>query len=69
MLNILQIIVSIVLIILILIQEKSSGLSGVLGGSGGTAHHTKRGLENLIHWATIVTSIVFVLLVIAGFIF
>ena len=56
--SIAQIIVSILLIIAILLQERSSGLSGVFGGSG-EFYHTRRGLERIIFWGTIVLVIAF----------
>jgi len=56
--SIAQIVVSILLIIAILLQERSSGLSGVFGGSG-EFYHTRRGLERIIFWSTIVLVIAF----------
>jgi len=56
--SIIQIIVSVLLIIAILLQERSSGLSGVFGGSG-EFYHTRRGLERIIFWSTIVLVIAF----------
>ncbi len=60
MLIVAQIIVAILLIILILLQERSSGLSGVLGGSESGSYQTKRGLEKLIFYGTIVLAILFI---------
>ncbi|MBI4992347.1 MAG: preprotein translocase subunit SecG [Candidatus Harrisonbacteria bacterium] len=55
-----QVTVSILLIVLILLQERSSGLSGVFGGeSEGSFYHTRRGLEKLIFWGTILLSTAF----------
>ena len=59
MLLITQVIVSVILIILILIQERSAGLGTVFGGAGGTPYQTRRGLEKVIYWATIVMAIIF----------
>ena len=53
-------IVSILLILAILIQNRSSGLSSTFGGSG-TFHVEKRGAEKIIHQATIVLGILFVI--------
>lgn len=66
MITILQIIVSVILIVLVLFQERSSGLSGVLGGAGGTPYQSRRGLEKLVLWGTIVAAILFVVLAIAN---
>lgn len=60
MLLTLQIIVAILLIILILLQERSSGLSGILGGSEGSVYQTRRGLEKLIFYSTIVLIVLFI---------
>jgi len=57
-LSTIQIIVSILLIIAILLQERSSGLSGVFGGNS-EFYHTRRGLERIIFWSTIVLVIAF----------
>lgn len=66
MVSIAQIIVSIILITLIILQERSSGFSGVLGGSAGTPYQTRRGVEKMIYWGTIVFAAVFVLLALAS---
>jgi preprotein translocase subunit SecG len=67
MLIIAQIIVSIILIALVLLQERSSGLSGFLGGGGGgTAYQTRRGLEKIIFWLTIVVGAIFATLAIVN---
>lgn len=58
-----QIIVSVLLIILILLQERSSGLSGIMGGgSEAGSYQTRRGLEKLIFYGTIVLSVLFIAL-------
>ncbi len=54
-----QIITSVLLIFLILIQERSSGLSGIFGGGESDIYQTRRGLERLIFFATIVLIIIF----------
>lgn len=59
MLSLVQIVVALVLIVLILLQERSSGLSGVFGGGGSTPYQTRRGMEKIIFWATIVCGILF----------
>lgn len=64
--SIAQIIVSILLVTVILLQERSSGLSGVFGGDS-EFYHTRRGLEKIIFWSTIVLAITFgVLSLISG---
>ncbi len=66
MISIIQIVLSIVLIALILIQERSSGLSGMLGGQGATPYQTRRGMEKMIYWGTIVTGALFGITAIAN---
>lgn len=62
-----QITVAVLLIIFILLQERTSGLSGVLGGdSEGGFYQTRRGLEKIIFWGTIVLAIVFAILALLG---
>jgi preprotein translocase subunit SecG len=55
---ILQIIVSVVLIALIMLQAQGSGLGATWGG-GGETYHTRRGVEKVIFYATIVCTVVF----------
>lgn len=62
LITIAQILVSILVIALILLQERSSagGLGGILGGSGeGGFYQTRRGLEKVLFYATIVLVIIF----------
>jgi protein translocase SecG subunit len=62
-----QITVAVLLIIFILLQERTSGLSGVLGGdSEGGFYQTRRGLEKMIFWGTVVLAIVFAVLALLG---
>ena len=60
-LNIIQIIVSITLIIIILIQVKGETGGSVFGGGAGVAR-TRRGLERTLFNATVVLSVVFLLI-------
>ncbi|MDO9510104.1 MAG: preprotein translocase subunit SecG [Candidatus Magasanikbacteria bacterium] len=56
--NILQLILSAILIIIILLQQKGTGLSGVFGGSSNV-YSTKRGIDKILFYSTIVVSIIF----------
>lgn len=58
--SIIQIVISVVLIVLILLQERSSGLSGIFGGGGGGFYQTRRGLEKIVFYATILCAVAFV---------
>lgn len=60
MLNVLQILVGIILITVIILQAKGTGLGASFGG--GTSFHTKRGAEKFLFSATIVISLLFVIL-------
>jgi preprotein translocase subunit SecG len=59
-LNILIIIVAIVLITAILLQSQGSGLSSAFGG-GGEFYRSKRSVEKLLYWLTIITAAIFAL--------
>jgi len=60
-LNILQIILAVILILIILLQQKGAGLGGVFGGSSNI-YSTKRGIDKILHYSTIVISAVFFVL-------
>jgi preprotein translocase subunit SecG len=55
---ILQIIVSVILISCILLQAQGSGLGASWGG-GGETYHTRRGLERVIFFLTIICGVIF----------
>lgn len=56
--NSIQLVIAIFLIIIILLQQKGSGVSGIFGGSSNV-YSTKRGVDKVLHWGTIVLSVVF----------
>ena len=56
--SITQIIVSVLLVVAILLQQRGTGLSATFGGTGNI-YRTKRGLEKIIFFATIVLAIIF----------
>ena len=62
MIAIFQIILSIAIIVLILLQQRSAGTTGLLGGGGEGVYQTRRGMEKMAFYATIVLSVVFVAL-------
>lgn len=57
-----EIVVALLLITLILMQERGGSSSGLFGGGGGgeSSYQTRRGMEKIVFWATIVTAIAFV---------
>ncbi|HXF44071.1 MAG TPA: preprotein translocase subunit SecG [Candidatus Paceibacterota bacterium] len=65
-----EIVISVILIALVLIQERGAGLGGLLGGGSGstTPYYTRRGLEKMIYWGTIVAAVIFVALSLASLI-
>jgi preprotein translocase subunit SecG len=56
--NIIQIVLSVLLIIVVLLQQKGGGVGGVFGGSSNV-YSTKRGLDKILFYATIVLGILF----------
>lgn len=60
-LNILEIVVAAILIGLVLLQMQGSGLSGAFGGSG-EFYRSKRSIEKLLMWATVVDATIFALI-------
>ena len=59
--NIAQIILAVLLVIAILLQQKGSGLGGVFGGSSNV-YSTKRGVDKILFYGTIVISTIFFVL-------
>jgi protein translocase SecG subunit len=57
-LNILEIAAAIALVVLILLQMQGSGLSGSFGGTG-EFYRSKRSIEKLLMWSTVVVAVVF----------
>lgn len=55
-----QVLISILLIGAILLQSRGQGLSSSFGG-GGEFYRSKRGLEKLLFWATIILVCLFAL--------
>ena len=57
-LNFIEILSAIVLVVLVLLQMQGSGLSSSFGGTG-EFYRSKRSVEKLLMWATVVTTVVF----------
>jgi len=66
-LGIAQIIISIALIACVLLQQRGGGI-GVVGGLQTQFYGTRRGLEKIIFWLTIVLGILFIVLAVVSFI-
>jgi protein translocase SecG subunit len=58
-LQILEILVAVGLITVILLQNQGSGLSGSFGGGGGEFYRSKRSVEKLLVWVTVILVILF----------
>ncbi len=56
--NIIQVVLALLLTTIILLQQKGVGLSGVFGGSSNI-YSTKRGVDKILHYATIVLTVAF----------
>lgn len=56
--NIIQIILSVTLVIVILLQQKGAGVGGIFGGSSNI-YSTKRGVDKVLFYITIVVSCLF----------
>lgn len=66
--SLIQIILGILLIVVIIIQQKGTGLGTAFGGDL-SFYKTKRGAEKLLFYATIILSLVFILLSLVGLAF
>jgi len=56
--NILEIIVAVILVVLVLLQMQGSGLSSAFGGTG-EFYRSKRSIEKLLMWSTVVVTVLF----------
>ncbi|MFO0763715.1 MAG: preprotein translocase subunit SecG [Candidatus Gracilibacteria bacterium] len=65
----LLIITSAILILLVLLQPKQSGLSLGISSSGEFAKFERRGVEKVLHNATIIITVMFVVETLAVFFF
>lgn len=51
-----QAVLSIGLTVLVLLQANGSSSANIFGGGGGETYHTRKGIEKLFFYATIVTT-------------
>ncbi len=58
LISVIQIVLSTILTIIILLQQKGGGTSGIFGGSSNV-YSTKRGVDKILHYATIAISAMF----------
>ena len=57
-LSIVQLVLALLLVVAVLLQQRGTGLSATFGGEGNV-YRTKRGLEKIIFFATIVLAAIF----------
>jgi protein translocase SecG subunit len=57
-LNIIAILAAATLVVLVLLQMQGSGLSTAFGGTG-EFYRSKRSVEKLLMWATVVVTVIF----------
>ena len=60
-LPLIQIAVSVLLIILILLQQRGQALGSAFGSGEGGFYATRRGIQQKIFWATIVSGFLFII--------
>ncbi|MDP2671470.1 MAG: preprotein translocase subunit SecG [bacterium] len=56
-----QIVVACLLVVVIIMQNKGSGVGSIFGG-GSVVYRSRRGVEKLLHYATIVLALSFAVL-------
>ena len=61
LINVIQVVVSLLLIGVILLQQRGSGLSATFGGDANV-YHTRRGIEKMLFWSTVLLASAFILL-------
>ena len=54
-----QIILSIILGASILLQQTGAGVGGAMGGSSDSIHYTRRGMEKILFYVSIVVAVLF----------
>lgn len=63
--SITQIVLAVLLVGSILLQQQGTGLGGAFGGSGGV-YRSKRGVERVLHLATITLAVLFIAVALAA---
>jgi len=66
LIGILQIVIGIAIIVLVLLQQKGGGM-GAVGGMLPQFYGTRRGIEQTMHWITVILGIIFIALAIITF--
>lgn len=56
-----QIVLSVILTATILLQQGGAGVGGAFGGGDDSIHHTRRGMEKVLFYLSIVIAVLFAL--------
>lgn len=64
-LTVIQIVISVFLVLSILLQQKGAGLGSSFGGEGGNMYSTRRGVDKVLFYATIVLAAAFLVTALA----
>lgn len=56
-----QIVLSILLVTTILLQQTGAGVGGAMGGGDDSVHYTRRGMEKVLFYLSIIIAILFAL--------
>jgi protein translocase SecG subunit len=59
LINWLEVVVAVLLVGSILLQQRSTTLGGAFGGESAV-YHTRRGIEKILFWSTIIFGFIFV---------
>lgn len=54
-----QIVLSVILVAAVLLQQTGAGVGGAMGGSDDSIHYTRRGMEKVLFYVSIITAILF----------
>lgn len=57
--------ISVVLIVTVLLQVRGSGVGSLFGGSGGEFYRSRRGMDQVLYYITIISAIILCALCIA----
>jgi len=68
LINWLEIVVAVLLVASILLQQRSTTLGGAFGGESAV-YHTRRGIEKILFWSTIIFGLIFVALALVNVIY
>ena len=59
LINWIEIVVAFLLVASILLQQRSTSLGGAFGGESAV-YHTRRGIEKILFWLTVIFGLIFI---------